>query len=124
MVVCNFVLSIEDIDLMKYLHPYLREARNDDGGLDARVYLKPESVSVKNLDSTTIIVFIVAPCIYDAHYAVLSAYSCWARRNVEKRSVSITLTYNHRLVAIYHWDNGCRYNIASGIDFTELYKKQ
>lgn len=123
MVVCSFALAIEDIGLMEYLLPYLRDSRNGDEGVDAKVYLKPTSIGIDNYDSRTVYVQISAPCIYDAHYAVLSAYSCWARQNVEVRVVRITLTCNNRLVAVYHWDNGCRYNIASGIDMTELYRK-
>lgn len=123
MVVCGFALSIKDINLMEYLLPYLRDGRNDDEGVEAIIYLKPGSIGIDNFSDGTVYVQVVAPCLYDAHYAVLGAYSCWARLNVEKRSVCITLTYDRRLVAIYHWDNGCRYNIASGIDITELYRK-
>ena len=123
MVWCNFALAIEDIDLMAYLLPYLRDGRNGDEGVDAKVYLKPKAIGIDNFNDGTVYVQVVAPCIYDAHYAVLSAYSCWARRHEEKREVRIMLTCGPRLVAVYHWDNGCRYNIASGIDVTELYRK-
>lgn len=123
MVCCGFALSIMDMDMMRYLLPYLRDSRNGDAGVNAKIYLRPETIDVGNFNGDTVYVRIIAPCIYDAHYAVLSAYSCWTRRNVEKRDVRIVLTYHRRLVAVYHWDNGCRYNIASGIDITEMYRK-
>ena len=123
MVICGFALAIEDIGLMEYLLPYLRDSRNGDKGIDARIYLKPASIGIDNYNNRIGYVQVSAPCIYDAHYAVLSAYSCWARMHEEKREVKVILTCDGRLVAVYHWDNGCRYNIASGIDMTEMYRK-